>query len=92
MQNWISAILLDLDGTLIDSNDAHARAWAEALARHDHPVPFHRIRPLIGEGGDHLLPELTGIPDRSPLGRAIASGSTSRNISPACSRFPARAT
>jgi HAD superfamily hydrolase (TIGR01509 family) len=52
--------LLDVDGTLVDSNDAHAHAWAETLGRHGVDVPFARIRRMIGMGGDRLIEELTG--------------------------------
>jgi len=38
------AVLLDLDGCLVDSNDAHARAWSDALARFGRNVPASRIR------------------------------------------------
>lgn len=48
-------VILDVDGTLIDSNDAHAQAFAEALG-----VPFERVRPLIGMGSDRLIPQLIG--------------------------------
>ena len=47
-------VLLDVDGTLVDSNDAHAHAWVEALAEHGIVVPFEKVRPLIGMGGDKL--------------------------------------
>lgn len=57
----LHAVLLDIDGTLIDSNDAHARAWVGALAEHGYVVPFDHVRPLIGMGGDKLLPALTGL-------------------------------
>jgi len=67
----IQAVLLDLDGTLIDSNDAHAHAWVMALAECDIAMPFARVRRLIGKGGDKLLPELTGIRPDSPLGELI---------------------
>jgi hypothetical protein len=49
------ALLLDLDGCLIDSNDAHARAWSAALRRFGRAVDFRRIRPHIGKGGAELL-------------------------------------
>jgi HAD superfamily hydrolase (TIGR01549 family) len=49
------AVILDVDGTLVDSNDAHARAFAEVLN-----VPFERVRPLIGMGSDKLIPRLIG--------------------------------
>jgi HAD superfamily hydrolase (TIGR01549 family) len=49
------AAILDVDGTLVDSNDAHARAFAEVLG-----APFERVRPLIGMGSDKLIPALVG--------------------------------
>jgi HAD superfamily hydrolase (TIGR01509 family) len=66
------AVLFDVDGTLIDSNDAHARAWVAALAEAGHDVPFERVRPLIGMGGDKVLPALVpGLTEDSPQGQAI---------------------
>ncbi|HEX3469053.1 MAG TPA: HAD family hydrolase [Candidatus Elarobacter sp.] len=67
------ALLFDIDGTLIDSNDAHARAWVAALAEAGYDVPFERIRPLIGMGGDKLLPPVVpGASDETEPGRTIA--------------------
>jgi HAD superfamily hydrolase (TIGR01509 family) len=51
-----SAVIFDIDGTLIDSVDLHARAWQEALADFDIRVPFEAVRSQIGKGGDQLLP------------------------------------
>jgi HAD superfamily hydrolase (TIGR01509 family) len=66
------AVLFDIDGTLIDSNDAHARAWVAALAEAGHEVPFERVRPLIGMGGDRVLPELVpGLTDDTEPGKSI---------------------
>jgi HAD superfamily hydrolase (TIGR01509 family) len=65
-------IILDVDGTLVDSNHAHAQAWVEALKEAGHPVPYERIRPLIGMGGDNLLPAACGISADDPVGKAIA--------------------
>ena len=66
------AVLFDVDGTLIDSNDAHARAWVAALAEAGHPVPFERVRPLIGMGGDRVLPALVpGLRDDAEPGKTI---------------------
>lgn len=67
----LSLVLLDIDGTLIDSNDAHARSWVDALAVHGHKKSFAELRPLIGKGGDKVLPELTGIDAESDEGQAI---------------------
>jgi HAD superfamily hydrolase (TIGR01509 family) len=55
-------VLLDVDGTLVASNDAHAHAWAEAFADAGHDVPYARVRSLIGMGGEHLIEEVVGIP------------------------------
>ena len=52
------AVIFDVDGTLVDSNDLHARAWQDALRRSGFDVPFAAIRPQIGKGGDTLLPAL----------------------------------
>ena len=68
----LKAVLLDVDGTLLDSNDAHARAWREALLAHGRDVPYDTIRPLIGKGGDKLLREVAGIDDQSAEGQAIS--------------------
>jgi len=57
----LRTVLLDIDGTLIDSNDAHARAWVDALRTHGYVIPFEEVRPLIGMGGDKLVPKLTGL-------------------------------
>ena len=66
----LHAVLLDIDGTLLDSNDAHARAWVSAFADHGYVIPFASVRPLIGKGGDKLIPELTGLdPDSGEAAR-----------------------
>ena len=69
--NAVRGVILDVDGTLVDSNDAHARAWVEALAEHGHQVPFARVRKFIGMGADKLLPLLIGIQEKSPEGTRI---------------------
>ncbi|MBY0524227.1 MAG: HAD family hydrolase [Gemmataceae bacterium] len=69
----IRAVILDVDGTLVDSNDAHARAWVEALAEHDNEVPFEKVRGLIGMGGDKLLPRVAEIDAESPTGKRIGA-------------------
>jgi len=71
MRRKLDGVLLDVDGTLIDSNDAHARAWSDALKEFGRDVPPEKIRPLIGMGGDKLLPTL-GVNPESEEGRAIA--------------------
>ncbi len=71
------AVLFDVDGTLIDSNDQHARAWVAALAEAGYTIPFERVRPLIGMGGDKVLPALVpGLTEDSPEGQAIGKART----------------
>jgi len=69
----LEAVLLDIDGTLVDSNDAHALAWVEALNDAGYDVPFDRVRWLIGKGGDKLLPELTRLDEESPRGKELVA-------------------
>ena len=57
----ISAALFDLDGTLVDSNDFHIRAWQQAFRDAGHNIPVDTIRGQIGKGGDNLVPAL--LPD-----------------------------
>lgn len=55
-----TAILLDLDGTLVDSVYHHVMAWDAALRDHGMPLPFWRIHAGIGMGTARLLPWLFG--------------------------------
>ena len=50
------AIIFDVDGTLIDSVDQHARAWVNAFRDFGHEVAFEDVRGQIGKGGDQFLP------------------------------------
>jgi HAD superfamily hydrolase (TIGR01509 family) len=53
----LRAALLDVDGTLLDSVDAHAAAWVEAIRVAGHrPPPLEAMRALIGLGADKILP------------------------------------
>ncbi len=60
------AAILDVDGTLVDSNDAHAHAWVEAFAASGFEVIYTTARRLVGKGGDKLIPEATGMADDDP--------------------------
>jgi HAD superfamily hydrolase (TIGR01509 family) len=54
------AAILDIDGTLVDSNYQHALAWYRALREHGHVLPIWRIHRHIGMGGDQLVKALCG--------------------------------
>ena len=51
------ALLFDIDGTLVDSVDLHARAWQEAFEHFGKRLAFGDIRAQIGKGGDQLMKE-----------------------------------
>lgn len=70
----LRGVILDLDGTLIDSNDAHAQAWAQAFAEHGFDISAQQVRPLMGMGGDKLLPTLAGLEADSEQGKALVEG------------------
>jgi HAD superfamily hydrolase (TIGR01549 family) len=50
------AIIFDVDGTLLDSVDLHAKAWQEAFAQYGKNVSFPEVRRQIGKGADQLMP------------------------------------
>jgi HAD superfamily hydrolase (TIGR01509 family) len=56
----LEAALLDVDGTLIDTNYHHALAWFRAFEQHGFVLPLWRIHRAIGMGGDQLVPALVG--------------------------------
>ena len=51
-----SAVVFDIDGTLLDSVDQHARAWVEAFGHFGIRTEEAEVRRQIGKGGDQLLP------------------------------------
>ena len=66
------AVILDVDGTLVDSNDAHAHAWVDAFAEAGIDVSYDRVRRAIGMGGDKLMPHVAGIREDSREGTRIS--------------------
>lgn len=76
MVRLYQAVLFDVDGTLVDSNDAHADAWVKAFSRHGVAVDWTRVRRCIGMGGDKLMPEVSGLSKESPRGARIAEERT----------------
>jgi HAD superfamily hydrolase (TIGR01509 family) len=59
----VAAALLDVDGTLVDTNYHHALAWWRAFRRHEITLPVWRIHRHIGMGGDQLVPALVADTD-----------------------------
>ena len=56
----VDALIFDLDGTLLDTNRLHVRAWEAAFAAHGFPIGRDRIAVEIGKGGDLLVPAILG--------------------------------
>jgi HAD superfamily hydrolase (TIGR01549 family) len=63
--------ILDVDGTLVDTNYHHAIAWFRAFRRHDVTLPVWRIHRHIGMGGDQLVAALAGDEVEERLGDEI---------------------
>ena len=72
MARAFKAVLFDVDGTLVDSNDAHADAWVQAFSQHGVNVDWRKVRRCIGMGGDKLMPEVSGLEEESAAGSKIA--------------------
>lgn len=68
----LTAILFDIDGTLVDSNDAHAAAWVQAFADFGITTDPVQVRRSIGMGGDKLMPAVSGIEEDSAIGKMVA--------------------
>lgn len=52
----IKAVIFDVDGTLVDSNDLHVEAWREAFRCYGKEVSFEDVHGQMGKGGDQLMP------------------------------------
>lgn len=67
----MSVAILDVDGTLVDTNYQHALAWYRAFRAHELVLPIWRIHRHIGMGGDQLVESLTDVEVERRLGDAI---------------------
>ncbi|HEX2721601.1 MAG TPA: HAD family hydrolase [Gemmatimonadaceae bacterium] len=67
----LRGVIFDIDGTLVGSNEAHARSWVDTLSEAGYDVPFDVIWPMIGMGGDKVLPSATGIEIDSAKGKEL---------------------
>src|SRR5689334_11567882 len=67
----VKAVILDIDGTLLLSNDAHANAYREAGQKLGLNREFATIRRRIGKGGDKLIPEVFNVSKDSETGKRL---------------------
>lgn len=66
-----SAVIFDVDGTLLDSVDLHAQAWVDAFKKFGYDIPFPVVRRQIGKGGDHLMAALLTPEDIEAKGKDL---------------------
>jgi HAD superfamily hydrolase (TIGR01549 family) len=74
----VDTVVLDVDGTLVDSNYQHTMAWWQAFTECGHQVPAWRIHRAIGMGGDRLVAAVAGDDVEERLGDEIRSRWESR--------------
>jgi HAD superfamily hydrolase (TIGR01549 family) len=71
-------IVLDVDGTLVDSNYHHVVAWRAAFARHGRDVPAWEIHRAVGMGSDKLVPALLGEEAAGEIGEEVSADHDAR--------------
>ncbi|CAN5506829.1 HAD family hydrolase [soil metagenome] len=67
----IKAVIFDLDGTLVDSNDLHVDAWREAFQHYGKDFSPDELRRHIGKGGDNYLPEFLSHGELQQFGKDL---------------------
>jgi hypothetical protein len=67
----ITAVIFDIDGTLVDSVDLHAEAWAVTFAKYGKQIAVHDVRRQIGKGSDQLLPVFFSQNELTEFGEAM---------------------
>jgi len=72
----VEAVFLDIDGTLVDTNDLHVEVWACALEEVRDPVPRALAHEQIGKGSDELIPPSSFGARRIPRGPASCTRSS----------------
>ena len=63
-----SAAILDIDGTLVDTNYHHAVAWFRAFRQHEIVLPLWRLHRAIGKGGDKFVEHMVGAEKDAEIG------------------------
>ena len=87
----IESVIFDVDGTLVDTVDLHARAWQEAFRHFGKEVPLDAIRRHIGKGGDQTLPVFLSSAELAAFGTeldAYKSELYRRKFMPRAKPFP----
>jgi phosphoglycolate phosphatase-like HAD superfamily hydrolase len=90
----LDTVLLDVDGTLVDTTYHHALAWWRGFVAHDVDVPVYRLHRAIGMGGDRLVRHVAGDDVEDQLGdelRAAWKAHYDRDFAPQVRAFPGAA-
>lgn len=67
----LQALLFDIDGTLVDTNDLHVRCWLEAFEHFGKTLEVDVMRHQIGKGGDLLVPDLLNAKEMRRFGEEL---------------------
>lgn len=67
----VQAVLMDIDGTLLDSSEAQTQSWLQVLRDFGYRVQYHQVRARIGMGQDRVLRELCGVSESSARARRM---------------------
>ncbi len=67
----VKAVLLDVDGTLVDSNALHVEAWREAFRRHGKEIPAQALHAQMGKGGDQIVGHFLTEDERRRFGKEV---------------------
>jgi beta-phosphoglucomutase-like phosphatase (HAD superfamily) len=67
----IEAVIFDIDGTIVDSVDLHAKAWQRAFEKFGKKISFEAIRSQIGKGAHQLLPGYFSKQELEQFGEAV---------------------
>jgi HAD superfamily hydrolase (TIGR01509 family) len=67
----IEAVIFDVDGTLVDSNDFHVRAWDRAFRQFGKQFPVEKLRENVGKGADQYLPSFLSPEELETIGPKI---------------------
>lgn len=76
----LKALIFDMDGTLVDTNAAHAQAWQDAFRACGYEVPLDQLNAQIGKGGDTFVPAILGDEGEQKNGEALREGHTKNFI------------
>jgi len=66
------AVIFDVDGTLVDSNDLHATSWKETFEHYGKEVAYGELRAQIGKGADQYMPVFWSADDLERFGKEMA--------------------